>query len=187
MLIVNPYFLVYDVGFLLSYSALIGLIYFDTLRNEKAEKIKTKTMKDEKDKKKNKKNYLLKGLQYVYKNYISPSVGASLGIFPVIIFFMGKMNFMGIIGNLFVLPIVPFVMIYGFVSTYVYSRLHWDWLLWIEKLLVVYIYKVAEVLTKWGVFVVVTGLWLKYLFLFCFLLLFVVWRYKASKLDKKDE
>jgi predicted membrane metal-binding protein len=28
MLIVNPYFLVYDVGFLLSYSALIGLIYF---------------------------------------------------------------------------------------------------------------------------------------------------------------
>ena len=40
MLIVNPYFLVYDVGFLLSYSALIGLIYFDTLKNTKTEEIK---------------------------------------------------------------------------------------------------------------------------------------------------
>lgn len=30
MLIINPYFLVYDVGFLLSYSALIGLIYFNS-------------------------------------------------------------------------------------------------------------------------------------------------------------
>ena len=37
MLIINPYFLVYDVGFLLSYSALIGLIYFDTLKNTKTE------------------------------------------------------------------------------------------------------------------------------------------------------
>ena len=29
MLLVNPYFLVYDTGFLLSYAALIGIIYFE--------------------------------------------------------------------------------------------------------------------------------------------------------------
>jgi len=29
MLIINPYFLAYDTGFLLSYSALIGIVYFD--------------------------------------------------------------------------------------------------------------------------------------------------------------
>lgn len=28
MLLINPYFLAYDTGFLLSYSAIIGLIYF---------------------------------------------------------------------------------------------------------------------------------------------------------------
>jgi len=39
MLIINPYFLAYDTGFLLSYSALIGIIYFDSLqkKNEKKE------------------------------------------------------------------------------------------------------------------------------------------------------
>ena len=30
MLLINPYFLVYDTGFLLSYSALIGIIWFDS-------------------------------------------------------------------------------------------------------------------------------------------------------------
>ena len=34
MLIINPYFLAYDVGFLLSYSAIIGLIYFGTRDEE---------------------------------------------------------------------------------------------------------------------------------------------------------
>lgn len=125
-------------------------------------------------------SFIVKGLQYIYKNYISPSIGASLGIFPVLIFFMGRMNFMGIIGNLFVLPIVPFVMIYGFVSTYLYTRLGWDWLLWIEEMLVVYIYKIAELLTNYGIFVEVSGLWMKYLFLCLFFGLFVVWRYKTN-------
>jgi predicted membrane metal-binding protein len=37
MLIINPYFLAYDTGFLLSYSALIGIVYFDSIQknNEK--------------------------------------------------------------------------------------------------------------------------------------------------------
>jgi predicted membrane metal-binding protein len=39
MLIINPYFLVYDTGFLLSYSALIGIVYFDTLKKEKNENV----------------------------------------------------------------------------------------------------------------------------------------------------
>ena len=32
MLVINPYFLAYDSGFLLSYSALIGIVYFDKHR-----------------------------------------------------------------------------------------------------------------------------------------------------------
>ena len=38
MLIINPYFLAYDVGFLMSYSAIIGLIYMGT-KGEKDEKV----------------------------------------------------------------------------------------------------------------------------------------------------
>jgi len=40
MLIINPYFLVYDTGFLLSYSALIGIVYFERLKDRKVEKLK---------------------------------------------------------------------------------------------------------------------------------------------------
>ncbi|MEI6672485.1 MAG: ComEC/Rec2 family competence protein [bacterium] len=39
MLMINPYFLVYDTGFLLSYSAIIGIIYFNSeKRDEEQEK-----------------------------------------------------------------------------------------------------------------------------------------------------
>lgn len=34
MLLINPYFLVYDVGFLLSYSALAGIVYFEEVRDK---------------------------------------------------------------------------------------------------------------------------------------------------------
>lgn len=95
----------------------------------------------------------MKMVGYVWKNYISPSVGASVGIFPVIMFFMGKMNLMGIIGNLFVLPIVPFVMIYGFFSVYLYQFFGWSRLLWIEKILIQYMYIISELLTTYGLYV----------------------------------
>lgn len=78
---------------------------------------------------------------------------------------MGQMNLLSIIGNLLVLPIVPFVMIYGFASTYAYALLDRQRLLWIEKLLVQYIYKISEFLSTYGLYISVTGLWVKYLFL----------------------
>ncbi len=34
MLMINPYFLAYDTGFLLSYSALIGIVYFTTVTSD---------------------------------------------------------------------------------------------------------------------------------------------------------
>lgn len=200
MLIINPYFLVYDVGFLLSYSALIGLIYFQTLQegekcvpesvcqaNPPQPSLGKEGMLFSWEGGERKKGWIQKILKYIYKNYISPSIGASIGIFPVIIFFMGKMNFMGIIGNLFVLPIVPFVMIYGFVSSYLYAWIGREWILWVEKIAVVYIYKVAELLTKYGIFVSVSWLWIKYFFLLWFLVLFVVWRYYWRDLDIDKE
>jgi competence protein ComEC len=45
MLSINPYFLAYDVGFLLSYSAIIGLIYFGA-KEEKEEKRENKLSTD---------------------------------------------------------------------------------------------------------------------------------------------
>jgi len=182
MLLINPYFLVYDTGFLLSYSALIGIIYFQN--DDKLEMIDDKwnppvlrtTPPLQKEDKKEKK--IIKILQYIYKTYISPSIGASIGIFPIIIFFMGKINLMGIVGNLFVLPIVPFVMIYGFVSVWIYSRVGWSWVLWLETIAIQYIYTISDLLSTYGLYIMVTWLRLKYAFLLLCIGWFLFWRFK---------
>lgn len=166
MLVINPYFLAYDTGFLLSYAALLGIVYFDNI--QKKEKKKTK-------------NTIKKWWQYVYKTYISPSIWATIGIFPIIIFFMGKINILSIIGNLFVLPIVPFVMIYGCISVWIYGVFHRERLLWIEKFLINYIYKISDLLSEYGVFFSVSGLRFKYLILLIFVMFFM---YRKTKKDK---
>ncbi len=169
MLIINPYFLAYDTGFLLSYSALIWIVYFDTISRSKSQVAGSKE------------KHAPKRLQYIYKTYISPSIWASIGIFPIIIFFMGQINLVSILGNLLVLPIVPFVMIYGFVSVWLYSWLGWWWLLRVEEILVEYIYKISELLANYWIFLQVSWLRVKYLVFLAFLCFFVVWRLKAEK------
>lgn len=165
MLLINPYFLVYDTGFLLSYSAIIGIIYFNS-----------ETRDEEQEKKDKTKNLIIKFVHYVYKNYISPSIWASIGIFPIIIFFMGKINIVWIVGNLFVLPIVPFVMIYGFVSVWIYDIFWWEWILWIEKVCIQYIYKISDLISQYGVYLNVSWLRCKYVVLILFVVGFLLWR-----------
>ncbi len=183
MLIINPYFLAYDVGFLLSYSALIGIVYFQN--NDKSSDPvitppyplwnKGGTQKEEK-------NVVQKSLVYVYKSYISSSIWASIGIFPIIIFFMGQINIIWVVGNLLVLPVVPFVMIYGFVSIWLYSWLWWWWLIWIEIFFVQYIYKISELLSQYGVYLHVSWIWIKYLILVIF-----VWFFLYRKINKNKQ
>ncbi len=172
MLIINPYFLVYDTGFLLSYSAIIGII---AMTSDEWQGTRDKSQVSHPI------LWLKKWLQYIYKSYISPSIWASIGIFPIIIFFMGKINILGIIGNLFVLPIVPFVMIYGFISIWVYSWLRWDWILWIENIFVQYIYKISELLSQYGLYLTVTWLRFKYVVLLICIGFFVAWRLGSGR------
>ncbi len=189
MLIINPYFLAYDVGFLLSYSAIIGLIYFGTRDEGQVTRTSLPSPTSQFSKSRFSRFsrpifWIQKIFQYVYKSYISPSIWASIGIFPIIIFFMGKINILGIVWNLFVLPIVPFVMIYGFISIRLYSLFGWERLLWVEKILVNYIYKISELLSQYGLYFSVTWLRFKYMVLLgCGVLFMLRMRRKDKKTD----
>jgi competence protein ComEC len=191
MLIINPYFLAYDTGFLLSYSALIGIVYFETRGQElgtRDEGIGTSSedlgpsttylVPESTSQVPRSSHPVFTFIQYIYKSYITPSIWASIGIFPIIIFFMGKINVLGIVGNLFVLPIVPFVMIYGFISPWLYQLLGWEWILWIEKICVEYIYKVSDLLAQYGIYFMVSWLRFKYVVLLVCVVGFVMWRRK---------
>jgi len=126
--------------------------------------------------------YIWKPLLYIRKNYLQPSVGATIGVFPIIIFFMGQMNLLSIIGNLFVLPIIPFVMIYGFVSVFLFQLLQRNRLLLIEKFLILYVYKVSEISSSRGLYLSMDG-WVKRILLMGFIGRFICQRLKNTKID----
>lgn len=184
MLLINPYFLLYDLWFLLSFGAVIWLKIFNQnpINVSKSDLNNQSQSQNQAISKSNiiynvciaivqrTKNILI----YIYKNYIKPSVGANIGILPIIIFFMWKINLIWFVSNLFVLPIVPFVMIYGFVSIYLYKIFPWDGWIWISNLLSNYIYKVSEIWASYGIYLSVDDYIIKYLIL----ILFVLWLIK---------
>ena len=181
MLIINPYYLVYDVGFLMSFAAVIGIIFISKNNSWKL-KVAGRKSSSGKGVTKIPAAKLIAGMtrpvRYIRKKYLKPSVGATIGIFPIIIFFMGQLNLLSIVANIFVLPIVPFVMIYSFVSVFLFQFLHRQRLLFIEKCLMLYIYKVAELFSTFGLFLSADG-WVKWVLLLGFLTWFT-WKQVAT-------
>ncbi len=156
MVMINPYYLVYDVGFLMSFAAVIGIVIISWKQKAKSEKLEEESTKQN--------SYIWKGLSYIRNNYLQPSLWATMGVFPIIIFFMWKINIVSIIGNLFVLPIIPFVMIYGFISIFVYQWLPWQWILRIEKILITYMYRISHLSAQRGVYLLASW-WIKWVIL----------------------
>lgn len=173
MLLYNPYYLVYDVGFLFSFSAIIGLIYFWKIERKSNQKTSSKFLQKIKI-----------WRSYVRSNYLSPSIWATLGILPTMIFFMGKINLLGVIGNLLVLPIVPFVMIYGFISTVLYQIFPRPGFLQIEERLIRYVYWISEQVGNFWLYMNVEWDWIKYLILATAILRFVIKRLKSPKIQE---
>lgn len=170
MLTINPYFLVYDVWFLLSFSAIIWIVFLSKF----VEKFQIW----------NKKNKWSKIKQFGYKcltDYIFPTVWATLWVLPVMLFFMWWTNIVSIVANFFVSPIIAIVMIYGFISTILFEIIPREIWIWPEKLLINYIYFISDLTVKHGIYLQAVWDWIKYVLLF----LFVIWL--VVKLLKKEK
>lgn len=156
MLIYNPYFLVYDVGYLLSFSAVLWIVFIDIFQqNPQKNPISHCERKRGKPK-------LFKLFFWIRSNYLKPSLWATLGIFPVIIFFMGKINIGGIVWNMFVLPLVPFIMIGGLIGWFIPSRLQKYYVPCIE-FLVARNYRVATRIDYYWPTIIADATWIKFL------------------------
>lgn len=183
MLLINPYFLLYDLWFLLSFGAVIGIRIFSK---------KSLSSWMERKKKKDIKIYSSlcsewqKTVTRVYNSYIEPSIWANIWILPVIIFFMWKINLVWFISNLFVLPIVPFVMIYGFISIFLYSLFPRYGFVYIEELLIRYIYKISEIGSDYWIYLLVDDYKIKYLILILFIIWLIIYLLKHRIIDIKN-
>ncbi|MDD3263080.1 MAG: ComEC/Rec2 family competence protein [Candidatus Absconditabacteria bacterium] len=177
MLIYNPYFLVYDVGYLLSFSAVLGIIFIDVFKKDP--KVKTQDSDPSFATKSEGQIQLKKNIirrlchsrfvswcgnliHRIRSNYLKPSLGATLGIFPVIIFFMGQINIGGVVGNMFVLPLVPFIMIGGFIGAFLPSRLQ-TYYIPIVDFLVERNYIIAAKIDQYGPTIIADAPWIKFL------------------------
>jgi competence protein ComEC len=91
MLILNPFLLIYDVGFQLSFLALTGMMYLGPILYEKL-------------------SFLPKYISFP----ISETLGAQLTSLPILIYYFGNVSVISPISNLIILSLVPLCMLIAF-------------------------------------------------------------------------
>ena len=126
MVLLNPSIIIYDVGFLLSFAALWGILYC-------APRIIGLFSFS---------SSLLRGVWRLFVETFSAQIGA----LPVLLFFFSSVSLGGLVANIFILPLIPFIMLgafvvgvggsisegIGFVGSYILSLLI-DVSLWISS------------------------------------------------------
>jgi len=114
MLIVNPKILFWDVGFQLSFMATLGLVYLS--------------------------GFLEKHLSWLTNKFglresLSTTLSATLATAPLIIFQFGRFSLISLPANLLVLPVIPLIMLLGFILLVISwvsikAGLIFSWLVW---------------------------------------------------------
>lgn len=95
MLIINPKVLYWDVGFQLSFAATLGIIYFLPVLKDLTEKFSD-----------------MMGI----KMLLITTLSAIISTTPIILLNFGSFSFSAPLANVFVLPLVPPAMLFGFLS-----------------------------------------------------------------------
>ena len=95
MIILNPYVLVFDVSFQLSFLATIGVIFLAP----KIEKYFTWVTK-----------------RFQLRDIVSVTVAAYIFVMPFILYKMGNLSLVALPANVLILPFIPFTMLLGFIT-----------------------------------------------------------------------
>ncbi len=94
MVAINPYLLVYDVGFQLSFMATLGLI----LALPYIESSDTK------------------GILSHIRGYLGATIATQIAVLPLLLFHIGQVSLVSVIVNVLVLPMVPLAMFFTFIT-----------------------------------------------------------------------
>lgn len=95
MAIWNPKVLVFDLGFQLSFIATMALIWLAPIFEEKLKIFSEK--------------FELRGIA-------SATISTQIFVLPLLLYHIGEISIVGVFVNLLILPIVPFIMFFGFLS-----------------------------------------------------------------------
>ena len=178
MLLQNPLLLLYDIGFQLSFLASLGIIhakpiidYFLVVTLSFAKRIKSdalETITEEKP------HFLL--------TIISVTISAQLFALPIILYNFGNISLVSVITNLLILPVVPFIMVLGFLTSIfgIFSHfLGWFFSIpcWI---LLAYVVKILHIFSRpWAVLTVKNVSWVWFV-IYYVILSFIILRLQKS-------
>jgi competence protein ComEC len=170
MLMANPLLLRHDIGFQLSFMASMGIIYlkpivdnFVKINGDHPNRPKAKFFSYEKL------NYL--------SDIVSTTISAQIFVLPIIIYNFGNISLVAIITNLFILPTITMLMIFGFGSALfgIFSNfLGWVFYLpcWI---FLTYILKVLDIFHQpWSIAVIKNVSWI-WVFSYYLTLVALIW------------
>ena len=93
MVFINPYLLLYDIGFQLSFMATLGLILITPKLD------------------------VLSPHLFGAKEYLLSTVATQIAVLPLLLYYMGEISVVAIIVNLLVLPMVPLAMLTTFIAS----------------------------------------------------------------------
>jgi len=93
MLMVNPYLLVHDPGFQLSFLATLGLILFSPYIETKLTRVPER---------------------FGIRSLVAATLGTQIIVLPLLLFHTGMVSLIAVVTNLLVLPMVPYAMILTF-------------------------------------------------------------------------
>ena len=182
ILIFNPFSLWYDIGFILSFWAITWIVLFQKFSQNLVEKRKEKK---EWNKKEKSDFFDCK----FWKEYLVPTIWASLWTAPILIFFMNWVNLVWILLNIIIVPIIPIVTIYGFISLILSLIVQRSIRIRPEKLLMDVIYGLSEIWAKYAIFLQSDAIWKKYVLvvLFIWLWVFAYWKIYKRKASRTNQ
>ena len=95
MICINPFLLLYDIGFQFSFMATLGLVLiapqFENLLTEGFKKIR-------------------------FKEFLIATIATQIAVLPLLLYYIGEVSLVAIVVNVLVLPVVPLAMLTTFVA-----------------------------------------------------------------------
>lgn len=167
MLLQNPLLLFYDAGFQLSFLAALGIIWLSPVLGYYL-------------------NILFKEKLKWLVPMISATLSAQIFTIPIMIFNFGNISLVSLLTNILILPIVPLIMIFGFLSV-IFGAFFYPLgfvLSFPVQILLIYFIKVIDIFSKPYMalfFKNVSWLWLVVLYAFIF---FFTWFFKKRLIVK---
>ena len=131
MLAINPLLLRLDVGFQLSFLAVMGLIFLQPFFSELLKKIPD--------------NFQL-------RTSLATTLSAQIFVLPLLIYNFGQVSLISPLINILILPLIPFITIFGFIFSFIgiflqsLARI----LFWFVYLMIAYILKVVDFFSKFS-------------------------------------